>query len=73
MTARAQAAPWVAAPPAIFSPRATAAYLGIGMSTLSRYRAAPDFPAAIELGPRRIGWRREDLDRWLAERPRRAS
>jgi len=58
-------------PTAILSARDVAAFLGIGMSTLSRWRQDPTFPAAIELGPRRVGWRREDLDAWIASRPRR--
>lgn len=57
--------------PAVLSARDVAAVLGIGMSTLSRWRLDPTFPAPIELGPRRVGWRREDLDAWIASRPRR--
>ena len=58
---------------AILSPRAVAAYLGVTVRTLDRWRADPavEFPPAIELSPHRIGWRREELDHWLASRPRR--
>jgi predicted DNA-binding transcriptional regulator AlpA len=59
--------------PAIFSPRAAAAYIGITVRTLLRWREDPSvgFPPAIELSTQRIGWRREDLDAWIASRPRR--
>ena len=32
---------------------------------------AGTFPAPIELGPNSIGWYEEEVDAWLASRPRR--
>ena len=29
------------------------------------------FPAPIELGPNSVGWYEDEIDRWLASRPRR--
>ena len=27
------------------------------------------FPASVEISPSRPGWRRDDIEQWLAERP----
>ncbi len=32
---------------------------------------AGTFPAPVELGPNRIGWFEDEIDAWLASRPRR--
>ena len=39
-----------------------------GLSRSSIYRAiqAGTFPSSISLGPRSVGWRRGDIDAWLA-------
>ena len=58
-------------PTEVLSPRAAAAFLGLHVTTLWRMRRAGDFPAPIELSIQRIGWRRADLERWLASRPKR--
>lgn len=37
---------------------------GLGRSTIYRLMADAQFPAAVKLSGRAIGWRRSDLDRW---------
>ena len=44
-----------------------AAYLSLSPSTF-RAQVAPAVPA-VKLTPGRVGWMRDDLDRWLATRP----
>jgi len=39
--------------------------------TLWRGVRAGTFPAPMELGPNSIGWFEDELDEWLASRPRR--
>jgi prophage regulatory protein len=39
--------------------------LGISKSTLWRWRKSGVFPHPIPLGPRMVGWRRQDIDEWL--------
>ena len=53
----------------IMRPAEVAERLGIGRSTLSRWRQRDDFPKALRLGPNRVGWRAADIDRWIADRP----
>ena len=43
-----------------------AAYLSLSPSTF-RQHVVPDVPA-VHLTPRRVGWLRADLDKWLAQR-----
>ena len=38
---------------------------------LRRKVKAGEFPKPIELSDRRIGWREDEVDEWLASRPRR--
>ena len=42
-------------------------------SRIQRWRdvKAGTFPAPVELGPNRIGWFEDEIDAWLASRPRR--
>ena len=42
---------------------------GLGRSTIYRMIAENTFPAPVRLGPRAVGWRRSDLDRWSETRP----
>jgi prophage regulatory protein len=46
----------------------TAAYVGVGKSTVLRWEAAGIFPRRVRLGPGRVAWRLEDLEQWAAER-----
>ena len=43
--------------------------LGVGRTSLWRWRQQGKFPAPLQLGDRAIGWRRADLETWLANRP----
>lgn len=48
-------------------------HLGIGKNTISRlYESDPQFPRKIRLSYRVVGWRAEDLDRWLEQRAKQA-
>ncbi|MGM0984685.1 MAG: helix-turn-helix transcriptional regulator [Pseudomonadota bacterium] len=49
-------------------PRDAARYLGISRGSLYTLRNDPDFPPAISLGRRAIGFLRTDLDAYLARR-----
>ena len=60
--------------PEIISPAETAITMNVSLPTLWRIRQDPeaDFPPAIPLGSRRIGFRRKSVLRWLDARERRA-
>ena len=45
-------------------------WLGIASATASRWRAVGEGPAYVQLGPRRIGYRRSVVERWLVARER---
>jgi predicted DNA-binding transcriptional regulator AlpA len=47
--------------------------LGINRVTLYRMERAGRFPPSIEISTNRVGWLVEDVERWLASRPRRTS
>ena len=53
----------------VLRPAQAAEALGITRSTLTRWRQRDDFPKALRLGPQAIGWRRADIESWIAERP----
>lgn len=42
---------------------------GLGRSTIYRLMAEQKFPPQVRLGPRAVGWRMTDLERWSAARP----
>jgi prophage regulatory protein len=42
--------------------------LGLSLATVDRLRAAGDFPPAVRLSTRRIGWREIDIREWAANR-----
>ena len=42
--------------------------LGVGRSTLARWRRAGDFPEPVQLGPHRVGWRISTIEGWLTAR-----
>ena len=48
--------------------RAVAQRCGLGQSTVDQMVRRGDFPAPIKLTRYAVGWRLEDVDRWLAER-----
>ena len=43
-----------------------------GLGRVQRWRCvkAGTFPAPIQLGPNSVGWYEDEIDQWLAERPR---
>ena len=53
----------------ILSAAAVCARLGVGRSTLVRWRKDPGFPRPLQLGPQRIGWHSTDVDAWIDARP----
>ena len=55
-------------PSYILSPKEASHYCGFSLSTLSRLRQIQDFPEAIRLGMRRIGFMKVDIDKWLDNR-----
>ena len=44
--------------------------VGLAPVTIWRLRRAGQFPPPLRLSAGRIGWRRADLEQWLAERER---
>lgn len=52
----------------IISPRHVRLIVGIAPITIWRLRREGKFPPPLRLTKGRIGWRRSDLERWLAER-----
>ena len=49
--------------------RALAELLGVSGMTVWRWEAPRgDLPARIRLGPHTVGWRRRDIEAWLAKR-----
>lgn len=40
---------------------------GLSRSTIYQRIRAKTFPPAVQLGPRAVGWRRGDIDAWLAD------
>ena len=55
-------------PSYILSPKEASHYCGFSLSTLSRLRQIQDFPEAIRLGMRRVGFMKADIDKWLDNR-----
>jgi prophage regulatory protein len=46
---------------------------GLGKSTVWLFVSRGEFPAPVELGVRARGWREEQVDAWIAERPARST
>lgn len=40
---------------------------GLGKTSIYRRMLDGTFPQCVKLGPRAVGWRRGDLDTWLAD------
>jgi predicted DNA-binding transcriptional regulator AlpA len=55
---------------ALINERELSVLLGVGASTLSRWRTEGIGPRFVVLGPRRLGYRPSDVQRWLADRAR---
>ena len=59
--------------PAILRTPAVLALIGLSRTTLWRGVRSGDFPAPVRLGgkgSRAVGWRREDVERWLEALPK---
>lgn len=41
---------------------------GISVATIYRRVAAGEFPAPVSLGGKSVGWKKSDLDAWVASR-----
>ena len=54
---------------AIFRLPAVVELIGVSRATIWRWVAENLFPAPVRLGPRAVGWRRTDVEAWLASRP----
>lgn len=44
--------------------------LGLSRSTLFRMVKRGDFPRPLQIGLRAVGWRVDEVQQWIAERPR---
>ena len=51
--------------------RAVEKKVGKSRQQIWRDIRAETFPAPIELGPNSVGWYADEIDEWLASRPRR--
>lgn len=50
----------------LLSVKEAATYTGVSTSTLNKWRMSPGGPMFIRIGPKRIAYARDELDRWLA-------
>ena len=50
--------------------RAVVKKIGVSKSTLYRMVNSGRFPPPIKLGARAVGWRSDEIEAWLAGRPR---
>lgn len=55
--------------PSILRLRQVVARTGVSRSTIYHMVAAGQFPSAVALGARAVGWHVADVDAWLASRP----
>ena len=46
---------------------------GLSRSSVYRLADAGTFPARVQIAPRAVGWREEEVLRWLEDRPDKAS
>ena len=58
-----------AVPRAVLRRSEVCTMVGIKPASLHRWIKAGQFPRPIMLGPRRVGWRVEDVQEWLDNRP----
>ena len=55
----------------VFNLNEVSDYCGISISTINRHRKINDFPEAIKLGERRIGFLIDEIDKWIFDRDRK--
>ena len=46
---------------------------GLSKATLYREVKAGQFPAPLQIGPRAVGWRRDEIEGWIKSRERAKS
>lgn len=56
-------------PALVLRKRETAALIGVSIATLDRLRASGSFVRPIQLGEQAIGFKRADIEGWIASRP----
>ena len=59
--------------PELLRRREVAELVRLSVPTIYRMMKEDTFPRPIKLGARAVAWRREDLERWLSERPQAGS
>lgn len=55
-------------PPKILRKREIRQYLSLSISTVYRLEAQGLFPSRIRIGPGLVGWLKDEIDAWVAER-----
>ena len=55
--------------PEIYRLPTVVAICGISRSTIFEIIRRGEFPPQFKLGARAVGWRRKDIEAWLASRP----
>ena len=61
--------PRAAITPEIYRLPEVVAICGISRSTIYEMIRRDEFPRPVQLGARAVGWRRSDIEAWLASRP----
>lgn len=56
----------------VLAPRDVSKMLSLSLVVIWRLRQKGHFPEPIQISPKRIGYRRSDLEQWLATRPVRS-
>ena len=54
----------------ILSKKQTLKAVGLSDSTVGRQEQRGEFPQRIQISRNRVGWRRSQIEQWLAERTR---
>ena len=54
-------------PSVTIRPRELASKLGVHVNTIYRWAEDGTLPQPIRLGSRFVGWKREDIDKWMDE------
>lgn len=57
-------------PPRWMSLNDVAKYIGVSRTTINNYRSTGVFPAPVEIGERRVAFKREEVDSWMEDRER---